>query len=120
MCIKTMTICDIDNIEIMSETQSLSVVESSAVAIGVYSDAESECHVNVDSDDGDLPPLHQNSGDIKDDTDDKKQSGHVRPPYSYIALISMAVMQAPKKRVTLSEICDFIMNFSPLPLSFPW
>jgi len=37
-----------------------------------------------------------------------KSNALVKPPYSYIALITMAVLQSPKKRLTLSEICDFI------------
>ncbi|XP_053656865.1 forkhead box protein D1-like [Cherax quadricarinatus] len=73
------------------------------------------------------PPAHYNEDDPCEDEDprpeasedqteagsDKKSGGPVKPPYSYIALITMSIVQAPKKRVTLSEICEFIMNRFP-------
>ena len=42
-----------------------------------------------------------------------KNSKSVKPPYSYIALITMSVLHSPHKKLTLSGICDFIMQRFP-------
>ncbi len=59
------------------------------------------------------PNMHASPPTVIQRTPERTFSTNVKPPYSYIALIAMAIADAPHRRRTLAEICDFICRTFP-------
>ncbi|CAG9538837.1 unnamed protein product [Cercopithifilaria johnstoni] len=51
-----------------------------------------------------------NSRQTSKHSSNRSKSNATKPAYSYIALIAMAILNSPNKKLTLSQICDFIIN----------
>ena len=60
---------------------------------------------------GGAPSPVQDASDSK--TKSRKLNRRAKPPYSYIALITMAIQSSPDKKMTLSQIYSFIMERFP-------
>ncbi|KAJ8879678.1 hypothetical protein PR048_020286 [Dryococelus australis] len=95
---------------------------------------DSEPDINVDSSDPEdfsrhflspppPPPPDDSqaaaSGDAKKSAASPSSSAQVKPPYSYIALITMAILQSPHKKLTLSGICEHNLSLNDCFIKIP-
>lgn len=95
----------------MSESNNVAKELLKEFCLNMQSVSEKESTTAETSNQLEAPEMNQVDHSIQ--LSDGSQNPNVKPPYSYIALITMAIMGSPIKKMTLAEICDFINQRFP-------
>ncbi|CAG7721132.1 unnamed protein product [Allacma fusca] len=91
-------------------------VEIDKGPVDIVSMAMTSSHANSDSESSATPPaasLLQDKSGGSNSTIDKVDDPNTKPPYSYVALITMAIKESTNERATLSEIYNYITQKFP-------